>query len=101
MSAKHFLTNEKLHALFKHFDTDNSGVISMDNIREAMGKAGKQISKEELSDILKKHDYEKNNVITFEEFKTMMLGEEISVANMDRSGSVGMGSAFRNSKKFD
>lgn len=48
VSAKHFLTEEKLQALFKHFDTDNSGVISMDNIREAMSKAGKNISKEEL-----------------------------------------------------
>lgn len=52
--------------MFKHFDTDNSGVISMDNIREAMGKAGKHISKEELNEILKKHDYQKNNVITFD-----------------------------------
>ncbi len=29
------LTDEKLLALFKHFDTDNSDFITPDNIREA------------------------------------------------------------------
>ena len=29
------LTEEKLYALFKHFDTDNSEFITPENIREA------------------------------------------------------------------
>ena len=35
VSVRSVLTNEKLFALFKHFDTDNSDYITPDNIREA------------------------------------------------------------------
>lgn len=35
VSVESVLTNEKLLALFKHFDTDNSDYITPDNIREA------------------------------------------------------------------
>lgn len=41
VSVKSVLTNEMLLALFKHFDTDDSGYITPDNIIEAMGQAGK------------------------------------------------------------
>ena len=35
VSVRSVLTDVKLYALFKHFDTDNSEYITPDNIREA------------------------------------------------------------------
>ena len=38
------LTADKLQAIFKSFDRDNSGEITSSNIREAFSKIGKNIS---------------------------------------------------------
>lgn len=35
VQVRSVLTDEKIYALFKHFDTDNSEYITADNIREA------------------------------------------------------------------
>ena len=37
------LTHDKLLALFKYFDTDNSGYITPANLREAFAKTGKTL----------------------------------------------------------
>jgi calcium-dependent protein kinase len=37
MNEKDLVTNEKLRAAFKLFDTDNSGTISPEEIRKALG----------------------------------------------------------------
>jgi len=50
------LTNEKLLALFKHFDTDNSDYITPDNIREAFSQNGRELSEQETKKILLNHD---------------------------------------------
>ena len=44
VSVRSVLTNEKLYALFKHFDTDNSDFITPDNIREAFLQNGRELS---------------------------------------------------------
>lgn len=44
VSIRSVLTNEKLYALFKHFDTDNSDFITPDNIREAFLQNGRELS---------------------------------------------------------
>ena len=69
ISVKSVMTYDKLWALFKHFDTDNSGYITEDNIEEAFAKAGKQLSKEDIKEMIKSHDLEKNGKLSFEEFK--------------------------------
>jgi calcium-dependent protein kinase len=45
MSVQTVLTEEKLYALFKHFDTDNSDYITPENIREAFLQNGRELSK--------------------------------------------------------
>ncbi len=69
ISVKSVMTYEKLWALFKHFDTDNSGYITEENIEEAFAKAGKIITKEEIKDTIKSHDIERNGMLSFDEFK--------------------------------
>ena len=70
---KNFLDDNKLMELFHQFDTNNSGSITKDNIVTAMNKIGHDISQEELDEIMEKHDIEKNDVITFYEFKALLL----------------------------
>ena len=77
VSCRTVLTNEMLWALFKHFDTDDSGYITPENIREAMEKAGKKISDTEMKEVMREHDIEKNGLISFEEFKQMFRGFDV------------------------
>jgi len=73
ISIKSVLTYDKMWALFKHFDTDDSGFITPENIREAFGKVGKNLSDKDINDILENHDIENNGMISFEEFKQMFI----------------------------
>lgn len=68
-----FLTNERLEALFKQFDIDETSYISRQNIKDSFSKLGKEVSDQELDDIMKNHDRTHDGVIHFEEFKYMML----------------------------
>lgn len=72
VSAKATITTEMLWALFKHFDTDNSGYITPDNIIESLEKAGRKVEQTDIDTILEEHDIEKSGHINFEEFKVMM-----------------------------
>lgn len=83
ISAKAVVTNEMLWALFKHFDTDNSGYITPENIVEAFGKSGREVSQSDIEHILEQHDIEKNGKINFEEFKIMM--NNLKVAEIQRA----------------
>jgi calcium-dependent protein kinase len=78
ISARTVITNEMLWALFKHFDTDNSGYISSENIKESLEKAGRSVTDEEVNNILTQHDIAKNGQITFDEFKVMMSNLKVA-----------------------
>ena len=43
IDVRNFLTDSKLKAIFKQFDTDNSGYITANNICVAMQRVGKKI----------------------------------------------------------
>ena len=73
MDVKSFLDDGKLYALFNQFDTDNSGSITRSNIVTAMNKIGHDITQAELDEIMAEHDLEKNDVISFYEFKALLL----------------------------
>ena len=73
MDVKQFLDDGKLYALFNQFDTDNSGSITRANIVTAMNKIGHDITQAELDEIMAEHDLEKNDVISFYEFKALLL----------------------------
>ncbi len=77
ISVRSVLTEKILWTLFKHFDTDDSNTITQENIKEAFAKAGKQVSEEEMDEILKNHDIVNDGQISFDEFKVMFLGVEI------------------------
>lgn len=63
------MTDERLEAIFKSFDTDGNGCISAQNIIDSFSKSGKEISYKDLEQIMKLHDKNNDGVIDLEEFK--------------------------------
>jgi len=76
ISVHSILTHDRLEALFKQFDIDNTNEITADNIKDAFAKLGKVVTDEELEEIMKKHDVSGDRAISFDEFKKMMLEAE-------------------------
>ena len=51
-----YLTDERLKGVFNTFDVDNSGAISVENMRQTFSKFGKEITQSEIEEVLAKHD---------------------------------------------
>ena len=51
-------------------------MITKQNIREALFKLGREISEEELDEIMKKHDKSGDQAISMEEFKKMLFDND-------------------------
>jgi Ca2+-binding EF-hand superfamily protein len=66
ISVKKILTKEHLTAMFKQFDTDVPGFITVQNIIEAMHKFSHHISAHEIYEIMNKHAFANPNQINFE-----------------------------------
>ena len=73
LDVRSFMDDNKLRAIFNQFDTDGSGSITRQNIVTAMNKIGRDITQEDLEEIMSEHDIKKNGVITFFEFKALFL----------------------------
>jgi len=70
-------SQEKLHAAFRMFDKDGSGIISADEIREVLCFGGSStLTTEAVDAIIKQVDENGDGEIQFEEFVTMMTGLE-------------------------
>lgn len=67
-----FLDLKKLIAAFKHFDLDGSGMITVENLKKVMQRSGKEYSDEDLKEMIKEFDFEKNGGISFSEFISML-----------------------------
>ncbi len=68
MNESQLLSKENLKRAFKMFDKDNSGTISRDEIREALGDMEEEIAEKIISEV----DVNNDGEISFEEFETMM-----------------------------
>jgi len=74
-------SQEKLHAAFRMFDKDGSGIISADEIREVLCFGGSNAMTAEAVDaIIKQVDENGDGEIQFEEFVTMMTGLDEAAA---------------------
>ena len=63
---------KKLLGIFNTFDVDNTGYISRDNMKVAFSKYGREITDDDIANILRQHDLAGNDRIDFSEFKTML-----------------------------
>lgn len=69
MNEKDLVTNDKLKAAFRLFDKDNSGTISPDEIRKALGIDS---SDKHLNSLIAEVDENGDGEIQFDEFCNMM-----------------------------
>lgn len=76
-SQQSLTSQEKLHAAFRMFDKDGSGIISAEEIREVLCFGGSNsLTTEAVDAIIKQVDENGDGEIQFEEFVTMMTGLE-------------------------
>ena len=68
------LTKEKLQSLFHRFDLDESKAVSTMELKQAFTKLGIDLQSNEIDEILKEHDVDGDQQITFEEFEKMLKG---------------------------
>jgi len=69
VSVRNILSEERLKAIFKVFEVDCTGVITAQDIADAMKKFGYQITTAEIQDIMNKHDIHGDGVLSYEEFR--------------------------------
>lgn len=56
INIKDYLDDSRLEAIFNQFDIDNSGKVTVANLKQAFSKFGREINDEEIKNILKEHD---------------------------------------------
>jgi calcium-dependent protein kinase len=78
LDRKKFLTKERLWDVFKHFDTDNNGYITKENIAEALTRAGRELPQKDLDDMIKEADQGGEGKISFEDFLKVLQVEELA-----------------------
>ena len=82
VSLRKVLTDEKLYALFKHFDTDNSEFITPENMREAFQQNGRLLSNKQTKQIMRDHDALGDGRLSFEEFKAIFFDSSDECSDM-------------------
>ena len=58
-----------MQALFHRFDVDDQEKISRTNFADAFTKLGVDLQQNEINEILKEHDVDGDQIITFAEFE--------------------------------
>lgn len=76
LSIDQDLTEEQLWSLFKKFDVDNSGSITVENLQEAFNRLGMatRISHNEIAEMMRIHDIDQSGKISFDEFRAIFKG---------------------------
>jgi calcium-dependent protein kinase len=76
INTKNFLSEQKLMAIFQSFDLDDTGFITINNLKDSFSKFGRELTDHEIEQIMAAHDTDKDRSIDFQEFKLMMTGEK-------------------------
>jgi len=61
----------ELELAFKVFDTDGSGVITREELRDKLTTLGEKLTEEEVEELLAEADTDNSGTISFEEFKAL------------------------------
>merc|ERR1719401_1525611 len=81
VSTRIQLHDEMLFSTFKRFDTDNSGYITVSNLREVLGNTFEQTEVEKL---LAEADLLKDGRISYPEFQAFLKGESLTPDQADK-----------------
>jgi Ca2+-binding EF-hand superfamily protein len=71
LNTKNFLTEEVMQTLFDHYDVNRRGYLLRGDIKAAFTRAGKECTDQEIDQIFRDHDVDKNGQISFNEFCLM------------------------------
>lgn len=77
LDKKNLLDEEILWQAFKYFDVDNDGVISIENIKEVLERSGAHLKDSEIESILSTSQMKSFENSTFENFKAMIIANNI------------------------
>jgi calcium-dependent protein kinase len=73
INLEELLTDENLRIAFNSFDKDGSHELSADEIKSALGLIEEETGKNVINEIIKEIDLNGDGLISFEEFKHLML----------------------------
>ena len=68
-------TEEELIKAFKVFDRDGNGVISAKEVRQVMTGLGKNLTDQEVNDMIRESELDGNGRINYTEFVKMIMGK--------------------------
>ena len=67
---------DALREQFSHIDTDSSGLISAEELKESIRSSQMSITEEQVNHIIDRIDYNKNNQINYTEFLVATIDVE-------------------------
>merc|ERR1711976_181171 len=70
-------TKEDLERVFKLFDEDRTGNISLDNLKKVARELGEDISEEELKEIILRADLDGDGLLTFDDFLEVIVKKTV------------------------
>jgi len=79
----HITDVKRLQDIFDNIDEDHSGSIDATELMNALMKAGKTPSKEQVKKLLTKYDEDGNGTIEFREYQVMIKNWEDDIAQFD------------------
>jgi len=79
----HITDVKQLQDIFDNIDEDHSGSIDATELMNALMKAGKTPSKEQVKKLLTKYDEDGNGTIEFREYQVMIKNWEDDIAQFD------------------
>jgi len=74
---------DTLWLAFKQFDIDNTGTISIENLKEVFNRGGKKITKKELRKILEVYGINENKGIKFEDFCNIFQKNDEDISSLE------------------
>ncbi|KAL4439082.1 hypothetical protein ABPG74_008857 [Tetrahymena malaccensis] len=74
-----YVKAEKIWSLFKYFDPSNTNYITIEDLKEIFLRNGRNIPDNEIKQMLKEVSPKTSGRITLEEFKKIMIGEELDI----------------------
>ncbi|XP_032741067.1 calmodulin-4-like [Rattus rattus] len=66
-------SKEELQAVFRVFDQNGDGYITMDELKQGLSQMGETLSEEELNDMIRVADADQDGKVNYEEFLRVFL----------------------------
>ena len=76
LQSYNYLQENQLRSAFNYFDKDNSGTISKTELRECLQSDDFTLSEEQINELLNGVDANNDGQIDYQEFITMMKGNQ-------------------------